>query len=122
MAKGKTKAKGAAAADDAEATISIAGHPRARRAVRRFRAAAGLLGFLLGAWIAHRTGHTGSDLLWRGLVTGVGAHLAGWVLAVTWWRGVILAELEAHRQRRQETREAADRLLRETAARRAQAT
>jgi len=118
--KDKGKDKGGPAEPDGT-TISIAAHPRARRAVRRFRAAAGLLGFLVGAFLAHRTGYGGAELLWRALLAGIGANLGGWVLAITWWRGVILAELETHRQRHQEAREAADRVLRETAARQATA-
>jgi len=118
MAK-KDKAKDAG--EQPAGTISIAAHPRARRAIPRFRAAAGLAGFLVGAFLAHRTGYGGADLLWRALLAGIGANLGGWVLAITWWRGVILAELETHRQRHQETREAADRVLRETAARQATA-
>lgn len=120
--KDKAKAKGEGAAAEPEATtISVAAHPRAQRAVRRFRAAAGLLGFIVGAWLAHASGHGGAELLWRALIAGVGANLGGWILAITWWRGVILAELETYRQRHQEAREAADRVLRETAAHQAAA-
>jgi hypothetical protein len=96
-------------------TIAVSQHPRAVRGVRRTRAAAGLAGFLVGAWLAHGAGLPAFDVLLRALLAGIGTHVAGWFFAVAYWRTAILAELEAARRRRDAAHEAADRLLRDTA-------
>jgi hypothetical protein len=97
--------------------LRIGQHPRARNGVRRARGVGGLVGFVLGAWLAHAAALPLTDVLLRGLLAGVGAHCAAWLLAVTYWRAAILAELETARRRREiALAEAADRLLRETAA------
>jgi hypothetical protein len=97
--------------------LRIAEHPRARNGVRRARGFGGLVGFALGAWLAHGAALPLTDVLLRGLLAGVGAHCAAWLLAVTYWRAAILAELETVRRRREVAlAEAADRVMREAAA------
>ena len=97
--------------------LRIADHPRAAAGVRRMRGGAGLAGFVLGALLAHRAGLPGFDVLARALVCGIAAHCVGWVFAVTYWRGAMLAELEAVRARRERAMaERADRVLRDAAA------
>jgi hypothetical protein len=96
-------------------TITVAEHPRAVVSVRRARALAGLAGFLLGALLAHKAALPTFDMLLRALMSGVAAHMVGWMFAIAYWRAVIQAELEVARQRRAQAREEADRVLRETA-------
>lgn len=98
-------------------TIRIPDHPRAAAGVRRARGLGGLVGFLLGGWLAHRAGLPDFDVLLRALGAGIGVHCLAWLLAVAYWRAAIQAELETARARREEAvREAADRVLREAAA------
>ncbi len=116
------------APDPQRVVIGIAAHPRAARGVRRARAYAGLGGFLLGAYLAHGAGLPAFDVLLRALLAGIGAHVAGWLLAIAYWRAAILAELEAARAHRDallaearaaaesRAQAAADTLLRDTAA------
>jgi hypothetical protein len=97
--------------------IRIADHPRAARSIARTRATAGVVGFLIGAWLAHGAGLPSFDVLLRALVTGIGAHCVGWLAALVYWRAAIMAELEAARVRREAAlAEAADRVMREAAA------
>jgi hypothetical protein len=98
-------------------TLRIGEHPRARAGVRRARGFGGLFAFLLGAWLAHGAGLPGTDVVLRALLAGIGGHCAAWLLAIAYWRAAILAELEtARRTRELALAEAADRLMRETAA------
>ncbi len=97
-------------------TISITGHPRAQRGVRRARAAAGLAGFLVAALMAHRASLPTFDVLVRALAAGIIAHVVAWRLAVAYWRAAILAELETARRKRHAVREDAERVLRQAAA------
>jgi hypothetical protein len=97
--------------------LRIAEHPCARAGVRRARGLGGLAGFLIGAWLAHRVALPVTDVLARGLLTGIGCHVAAWLLAIAYWRAAILAELEtARRSREAALEDAADRVMRETAA------
>ncbi len=97
--------------------LRVADHPRARRAVRRARGFGGLAGFIVGAYLAHGAGLPGFDVMLRALLAGIGMHCIAWLLAVTYWRAAILAELETVRRRRElALSEAAGNVLRETAA------
>ena len=80
--------------------IALAAHPRATRSVRRVRAAAGLAGFLITLFLSLRTGVPAWDATARALIAGIVLHLAGWAVAVTVWRQLILAELRALHDRR----------------------
>ena len=74
--------------------ITLKEHPRARRGIRRTRGAAGLAGFMVAAYLSHKAGLTTADLLARALLMGLAGHVAGWALAVTYWRGAVLAEIK----------------------------
>jgi hypothetical protein len=82
--------------------IVLTAHPRASRSVRRTRAAAGLAGFLITLVLSLRTGVPAWDATARALVAGIVLHLAGWAVAVTVWRQLILAELRTMHDRRLE--------------------
>ena len=98
-ARGKKKAdanakKRKGKADSAEAgRPSVANHPRARASVRRIKGLAGLVGFAIGAWLAHSAGLSVTGVLERALLIGVGAYLLAWGCAVAVWRQIVLAEL-----------------------------
>jgi len=96
--------------------ISVSEHPRASASIRRFKAACGLAGFLIGAYVSHKGGLPAFDVVLRALIAGIVLRTTGWVLAVGYWRAAILAELEQAHLHRREKREAADQLLRDTAA------
>jgi hypothetical protein len=80
--------------------ITIGGHPRAQRSVRRARALGGLLGFLVTVVLSIRAGVPAWDATARALMAGVAVHLAAWAVAVAVWRQLMLAELHAHHDRR----------------------
>jgi hypothetical protein len=73
--------------------ITLKEHPRAKRSIRRTRGAGGLAGFVISAYLSHKAGLTAADLLARALLMGLAGHVAGWALAVTYWRGAALAEV-----------------------------
>jgi hypothetical protein len=74
-------------------SVSLAAHPRARVAVRRLRARFGIAGFLIVAFLSHRSGVPGPDCLLRGLLGGVVAYFGSWACAVAVYRQLVLAEL-----------------------------
>jgi hypothetical protein len=106
---------------DERPRIGISAHARAARGVRRARARAGLAGFVIAAWIAHGAGLPAFDVLLRALLTGIGAHIVGWLFAIAYWRAAILAELETARVGREEalaaarSKAAADTVMRDAA-------
>lgn len=74
--------------------ITLAGHPRAARVVRRSREAAGLFGFLVGGWMSIST-HTIADTLLRAVIAGVACQVIVWAAAVVLCRYLISAELRS---------------------------
>ena len=80
--------------------ITIGGHPRATRSVRRARALGGLLGLFVTLVLSLRAGVPAWDATARALVAGVAVHLAAWAVAVAVWRQLMLAELHAQHERR----------------------
>jgi hypothetical protein len=104
----KRKEKGKAEGADGEKpgavpTVSLASHPRAHGAMRRVRARCAIGAFVLVAYLSHRSGVPGPDMLLRGLIGGLVAFFATWACGVTVYRQVVLAELrhaeEAWRER-----------------------
>jgi hypothetical protein len=110
MAKGKKK-QGAEATDAAPAvpSASISGHPRARAAIRRARARASFVVFVLVLLLGHKAGLAWFDATWRGLVAGLAANLIAWRCAIYVWRQVIVAEMrraeEVYAERRRQALE-----------------
>jgi hypothetical protein len=86
--------------------VSIANHPRARGAIRRTRARAGLAGFALVLLLALNAGVPAADAVVRALAAGLAAFLCGWAIALMWWKQVLLAELRAAHERREVRRRA----------------
>jgi hypothetical protein len=94
MAKDK---QAAAAVDDG--TIRVTAHPRAARQIRAAKGWSGLIAFGLVVYLSHGAGLPLADALLRGVLGGIAGYLAGWMIAVTVWRHLLLAELEDLRLR-----------------------
>jgi hypothetical protein len=84
-----------------ELEMRLSEHPRARAGIRRAKGAAGLGAFLLVALLALRANLPAPDAAGRALIAGVIAYFVGWRVAVTVWKQIALAELEAARRRRE---------------------
>jgi hypothetical protein len=96
-AKGKSKGKGKDAAAASDDVLRIAGHPKAARSVRAMKGWGGLLAFLLTFWLSW---NSGVPFYWSALrAVGAGAigYMVAWGCAVTVWRHVLLAQVEAAR-------------------------
>ncbi len=87
--------------------MRLSEHPRARAGIRRAKGGAGLAIFLLVGLLSLRAGLPTGDAALRALGAGVVAYFLAWGVAVTVWRQVALAELEAARERREARLEAA---------------
>jgi hypothetical protein len=116
MAARKTQAEQtetAAEATPALPSASIAGHPRAKLAIRRARSRAAFVVFLLVLVLGHKAGLSWFDATWRALVAGLAANLIAWRCAIFVWRHLIVAELRQaeaiHAERRRAAREAIER-------------
>jgi hypothetical protein len=95
MARGK---KGAAAGAG-EQGIRLSAHPRAQRQIGMAKSWTGLIAFAFVLYVSHGAGLPLGDALARGLLGGIAGYLAAWMIAVTVWRHVALAELEGLRLR-----------------------
>ncbi len=84
-----------------EIEIRLSKHPRARAGIRRAKGASGLAAFLVVGLLSLRANLPAGDAAARALFAGVIAYFIGWGVAVTVWRQIALAELEAARRRRQ---------------------
>jgi len=83
-------------------TISVATDERARQAVRRIRAACGLVAFAVAALAAATGGLPLALVLERALAAGAVAFLVGWWAAVTGYRHLIRARIRAAVERARE--------------------
>ena len=90
QAKSK-KGKGKDAGDPGRP--SVANHPRAAASVRRVKGIAGLVGFVIGAYLSHHVGLSMASVLERALLVGIGSYVLAWGCAVAVWRQIVLAEL-----------------------------
>lgn len=77
---------------------SVAGHPRAARAVARAKGWGGLCGFLLGGYLALPTSTLAGAGL-RALEAGVVCYVAVWAGAVFVWRRLVILELKGREQK-----------------------
>ena len=104
--KKKQKGDESAAAGPVVPSASISGHPRARASIRRIRARASFIVFLLVLLLGHKAGLTWFDATWRALVAGLAANVVAWRCAIYVWRQVIVAELrqaeEVYAERRRQ--------------------
>jgi hypothetical protein len=94
--KGAKKGAGDAEPDDASG-LSVAGHPRAARAVARARSWGGLGGFLLTGYLSLSTGTLAGACL-RALVAGIVCYVVVWAAAVFLWRRLVVLEMKAREQ------------------------
>ena len=72
--------------------ISLGEHPRAGSSIRRFKAWAGIAGFLVAALAGYGSGLPTSTLLLRALVFGIVGNCVGWAVSVAVWRRVLAAQ------------------------------
>lgn len=79
--------------------ISVANHPRAQRHIMLARAWGGLLPFALVLSMSSSAGVPLADAALRALTFGVIGTLLARTVAVTVWRELVVAELEATRKR-----------------------
>ena len=94
MAKKKKKqADAAQGAEPAPAGISVAGHPRTARLVRRAKGWGGVAGVVLATLLATRAGVPALEAMLRGLAGGILGYLALWAIAVAVGRQLVIAEI-----------------------------
>lgn len=91
-------AKGEKGEQSQEQGPSVAGHPRAARAVARAKGWGGLGGFLLGGYLALPTSTLAGAGL-RALEAGVVCYVAVWAGAVFLWRRLVILELKGREQK-----------------------
>lgn len=91
--------------DEPDDYVRIPAHPRAQRAVARSKAIGGVVGFVIGLWLADRAGLPPWDAGVRALAGGIAAYVLVWIAAVQIWRQLILAEYRAVEKRREEARQ-----------------
>lgn len=72
--------------------VSLHEHPRAGAAIRRFKAWAGIAGFLIAALAGYGSGLPTSTLLLRALLFGIVGNCVGWAVSVAVWRRVLTAQ------------------------------
>jgi hypothetical protein len=109
--KGKAKKGGRLSPD----TLTLSRHSRARNGIRRARARAGLIAFVLVIFLSARAGLPAADAWLRGLMGAIVAYVATWGVAVVVWRHLAVAEVEAAHQRILETRRAATQAMADAA-------
>jgi hypothetical protein len=76
---------------------SVAGHPRAARAVARAKGWGALAGFLLGGYLSLPT-HTVASAGVRAIVAGLVCYVVVWAGAVFFWRRMVMLEIKAREQ------------------------
>jgi uncharacterized membrane protein YccC len=87
-------------ADPADADgIRLSRHPKARRHIGMAKAWGGLSAFVLVLYLSTQAGVPTADAVLRGMLGGLIGYLTGWLIAVTVWRQLALAELERLRRR-----------------------
>jgi hypothetical protein len=86
--------------------VSVSEHPRARAAIRRWKAWGGLVGFGLVAFLSYRAGVDTFGIGIRALLAGIGLYLAVWVFSVWLWRHIVLHEAKTEAERRRDERQA----------------
>ncbi len=97
--------------DGARRTLAVATHPRARGAVRRARAAGGLIGFAALAAASAVADLPLGDLLVRALIGGIVGSLVAWWAAVHVWRVTLRTEAQAAHARAREAQDERRRAL-----------
>jgi hypothetical protein len=99
-AKAKKEKKGKKDKGDGEEPAggpSVAGHPRAARAVARAKGWGALVGFVLGGYESLPT-HTVAETLLRALIAGAVLYVGVWAGALFFWRRMVMLEIKAREQ------------------------
>jgi hypothetical protein len=91
----KKKKKGDGAGQAVDEHIRLSTHPGAAAAVKRVRARCGLGAFVLVGLLCLHAGLTPFDAVFRALVAGIVAHVAGWFVAIAFWRQIIRQQAAA---------------------------
>lgn len=106
MAKAKKKGKGKGDVDGEAVDVelldtraTVAKHPRARRSIRTIKGWAALLAFIVVEYKCLKGGMTFDQSVVRALLAGIAAYVLAWIVAVIVWRQLVVAEIEAFRQR-----------------------
>jgi uncharacterized membrane protein YccC len=92
------KKDAAAAAAPGGTGLHLSGHPRARRHIALAKGWGGLGAFLLVLLLSSRAGLPLTDAVLRGMLGGLLGYLVGWMLSVSIWRHLAVAEIEQGRQ------------------------
>jgi uncharacterized membrane protein YccC len=92
-------AKKTAADAAADTGIRLSRHPKARRHIAMAKGWGGLGAFVVVLYLSLGAGLPTTDAILRGMLGGLIGYLAGWVIAVSVWRHLALAELESLRRR-----------------------
>jgi triphosphoribosyl-dephospho-CoA synthetase len=87
--KEKKPKKAKKKAETVDEHIRLSTHPGAAAAVKRVRARCGLGAFLLVGVLCLHAGLPAFEAVFRALVAGIVAHIAGWFVAIAFWRQVI---------------------------------
>jgi len=95
--------------------ISVSAHPRASHAIRRMKAWAGFLSFVLVGFLSYQAGVEPFEALLRALAAGVVFYILAWMAGVALWRSLVIEEARQHGERRREAIEEQARLARERA-------
>jgi hypothetical protein len=104
-AKGKSAAKGkdksakgkdGAASDD---VLRVAGHPVAARSVRVMKGWGGVLAFVVTFWLSWSLGVPFYWSALRAVLAGAIGYVVVWTCAVTFWRHMLVAQVEAARMK-----------------------
>jgi hypothetical protein len=96
--KGKAeKAADAQGSGSGSGSPSVAGHPRAARAVSQAKGWGGLTGFLIAGYLSLPTGTLAQAGL-RALIAGCVCYVAAWAGAVFVWRRLVIVEIKGREQ------------------------
>jgi hypothetical protein len=93
--KDKDKGKGKGDASDGLRVMSI---PRAARSIHTAKAWGGLFGFFVVLFLSKRSGVPFYWSAIRAVLGGMAGYVAAWACAVTVWRELLVAQIEARRQ------------------------
>ena len=78
---------------------TLAAHPRAGAAIRRWKAIGGIGAFALAALLGSRHGLPFFTLLGRAVVAGIAGQLVAWAAGVMVWKRVLVAQALAEHSR-----------------------
>ena len=89
-AKGKGKGKGKGGKSGA----SLASHPKAKAQIRAAKGWGGLGAFVITAYLSYQAEVPFDQIGLRAIAAGIAGYMVAWAFAVTFWRYLLLAELE----------------------------